>query len=31
MRSLQLPPPRRIAEAVPANSRCGLDGTPHGA
>jgi sulfur dioxygenase len=31
MGSLNLPPPRKIAEAVPANARCGLDGTPHGA
>ena len=31
MASLNLPPPRKIAEAVPANARCGLDGMPHGA
>jgi glyoxylase-like metal-dependent hydrolase (beta-lactamase superfamily II) len=31
MGSLNLPPPKKIAEAVPANARCGLDGTPHGA
>lgn len=31
MGSLNLPPPRRIAENLPANNRCGLDGTPHGA
>ena len=31
MGSLNLPPPRKIAEALPANERCGLDGTPHGA
>jgi glyoxylase-like metal-dependent hydrolase (beta-lactamase superfamily II) len=31
MGSLNLPPPRKLAEALPANARCGLDGTPHGA
>jgi glyoxylase-like metal-dependent hydrolase (beta-lactamase superfamily II) len=31
MGSLNLPPPRKIVEALPANARCGLDGTPHGA
>jgi glyoxylase-like metal-dependent hydrolase (beta-lactamase superfamily II) len=31
MGSLHLPPPTKIAEALPANARCGLDGTPHGA
>lgn len=31
MRSLNLPPPRKLDEAVPANKRCGLDGTPHSA
>jgi sulfur dioxygenase len=31
MAGLHLPPPRKIAEAVPANRRCGLDRTPQGA
>jgi glyoxylase-like metal-dependent hydrolase (beta-lactamase superfamily II) len=31
MDALDLPPPRKIAEAVPANRRCGLDRTPQGA
>ncbi|MSP16414.1 MAG: MBL fold metallo-hydrolase [Myxococcales bacterium] len=31
MGALDLPPPRRIAEAVPANRRCGLPLEPHAA
>jgi glyoxylase-like metal-dependent hydrolase (beta-lactamase superfamily II) len=29
MSHLNLPPPRRIAEALPANERCGEGGIPH--
>jgi glyoxylase-like metal-dependent hydrolase (beta-lactamase superfamily II) len=31
MNGLNLPPPKKLAEAVPANRHCGLDGTPHSA
>jgi glyoxylase-like metal-dependent hydrolase (beta-lactamase superfamily II) len=31
MNGLNLPPPRKLDEAVPANRRCGLDRTPQGA
>jgi len=31
MDSLDLPPPKKLEQAVPANRRCGLDRTPQGA